>query len=337
MNEIAGPGTTPGGPPAGVEMSVEDYTTSTEEALAVLAAHGQRGQRPADVRQARADTALAALFGPAPRTASVTSAVVPGPAGPLTLTVYRPVEDRPTGTRGPRPGLVYFHGGGFVQGGPDSHSGFLSALAGVTRHVVVSVDYRLAPENPFPAAVLDAGATTRHVAAHAGDLGIDPARLAVGGDSAGATLAAVVAQQCRAWGGPELVHQVLITPLTLYPPRADTVSRRELGQGYFLTTELLDWYAECYAPDAADRTDTRAAPALASDLSSLPAATVITAGLDPLRDEGEQYARALHTAGVDVRVRRQRGAFHLLWLATKVAPAVQAEVIDVIRERLGAA
>ncbi|MEV7809279.1 alpha/beta hydrolase fold domain-containing protein [Streptomyces flaveolus] len=119
------------------------------------------------------------------------------------------------------------------------------------------------------------------------------------------------------------------------PPRADTPSRRELGEGYVLTTDVLERYAECYVPDVADRTDPRAAPALTADLSGLPAATVITAGLDRLRDEGEQYARAMSAAGVDVRARRLRGAFQLLWLATKLAPAVQTEVLDLLRERLG--
>ncbi|WP_369198268.1 alpha/beta hydrolase [Streptomyces djakartensis] len=335
MDDLTGSDTCAGDPSAAVEMSVQDYTASTEKALALLAARGQRGQRPADVRQARADAALTALIDPSPAAASVTTAFAPGPAGPLTLTVYRPVRDRSARNDGLRPGLVYFHGGGFVLGGPESDSGFLRTLAGATQRVIVAADYRLAPEHPFPVAVLDAQTATRHVAAHAAELGIDPARLAVGGDSAGATLAAVVAQQCRARGGPEPVHQILVTPLTLYPPQADTVSRRELGEGYHLTTELLAWYAECYVPDPGDRTDPRAAPALAPDLGGLPAATVITGGLDPLRDEGEQYALALRAAGVDVRVRRQRGAFHLLWLATRVAPAVQAEVVDLIGERLG--
>jgi acetyl esterase len=331
MSAAAGPGSMPDAPLT-VEMSAEDYTESTMKALVVLAAHGQHGQRPANAQQARADTALAALISPAAPTASVTSAATPGPAGPLTLTVYRPV-----GERAPRPGMVYLHGGGFVLGGPDSHSGFLRALAAATQHVVVAVDYRLAPENPFPAAVLDAWAATQHVAAQAAEFGIDPARLAVGGDSAGATLAAVVAQQSRGRGGPDLVHQVLITPLTRYPPQADTPSRRELGEGYVLTADVLDWYAECYVPDVADRTDPRAAPGLATDLSGLPPATVITAGLDPLRDEGEQYAVAMSAAGVDVRVRRLRGAFHLLWLATGLAPAVQSEVLDLVSERLAGA
>ncbi|WP_167529506.1 alpha/beta hydrolase [Streptomyces spinoverrucosus] len=312
-----------------MELSAADYTEGTQSALAVMAARGQTGRRPADVRQARADTAVAALAGPPPSVASVTATAIPGPAGPLALRVYRPTDDG-----APGPGLVYFHGGGFVLGGPESHNGALRALANTTQHVVVAVDYRLAPEHPFPAAVLDADAATRHVAARAEEFSIDPARLSVAGDSAGATLAAVAAQLCRTQGGPNLVHQVLITPLTLWPPKADTLSRRELADGYYLTGELLDWYAECYVPDVADRTDPRAAPALAPDLSGLPAATVITAGLDPLRNEGEQYARAMRAAGVDVRVRRLRGAFHLLWLATQIAPAAQAEVFALLRERL---
>ncbi|MFI9726014.1 alpha/beta hydrolase [Streptomyces sp. NPDC052092] len=322
-----------GGDPsaADVELSAADYTERTHAVLAAMAAGGGSGRRPADAAQARADRTVPALAGPAPDTVTVTPATVPGPAGPLALRVYRPAH-----ARAPGAGLVYLHGGGFVVGGPDSHHGALCALADTTEHVVVAVDYRLAPEHPFPAAVEDAEAATRQVAAHAQDFGIDAGRLSVAGDSAGATLAAVVAQSSRTRGASYLAHQVLITPLTAFPPYVDTASRRELAQGYYLTRELLDWYTECYVPDAADRGDPRAAPGLATDLRGLPSATVITGGLDPLHDEGERYARDMAAAGVDVRVRRLRGAFHLLWLATALAPAAQAEVFSLVDERLDA-
>ncbi len=241
-----------GGDPsaADVELSAADYTERTHAVLAAMAAGGGSGRRPADAAQARADRTVPALAGPAPDTVTVTPATVPGPAGPLALRVYRPGHARTPGA-----GLVYLHGGGFVVGGPDSHHGALCALAHTTEHVVVAVDYRLAPEHPFPAAVEDAEAATRQVAAHTQDFGIDAGRLSVAGDSAGATLAAVVAQSSRTRGAPYLAHQVLITPLTAFPPYVDTASRRELAQGYYLTRELLDWYTECYVPDAADRGD----------------------------------------------------------------------------------
>ncbi|MFF4820341.1 alpha/beta hydrolase [Kitasatospora sp. NPDC001309] len=228
---------------------------------------------------------------------------------------------------------MYFHGGGFVIHGDHSHDGFLRALATGTGHVVVSVDYRLAPEHPFPAAVDDAEAAACYVAAHASQFGIDPEKLSVAGDSAGATLAAVTARLTRT-GGAALATQVLIVPHTLYPPQADTVSRRQFDDGPYLTTELLAWFADQYVPDPQDRSDPRAAPALAPDLTGLPPALVVTAGLDPLRDKGEQYAQAMATAGVPVRQRRLEGAFHLLWLATKTNPAVQANLIGLVAEHL---
>jgi acetyl esterase len=306
-----------------------DYTEDTRAVLAVLTAHGHSGLPPATAARARAGTALAAVIGPPPPVAEVTAATAPGPGGPIPLTVYRPVADPR-----PRPGLVYFHGGGFVLDGARSHDGFLRALAEGTGHVVVAVDYRLAPEHPFPAAVDDAEAATRHVASYAGEFGIDPDRLSVAGDSAGANLAAVVAQSARTAGEPSLAAQVLIVPQTLQPPRADTGSRRRFGHGPYLTAELLAWFADQYVPRAEDRTDPRAAPALAPDLTGLPPALVVTAGLDPLRDEGEQYARSLAAAGVPVRQWRLEGAFHLLWLATKTAPAVQADLVARIAAHL---
>ncbi|MFI8931532.1 alpha/beta hydrolase [Streptomyces sp. NPDC053474] len=308
------------------------YTADTRATLAVMATYGWQGRPPAEAAQARSGTALAAVIAAPPPVAAVTTTAMPGPGGPLELRVYRPVLDSAA-----RAGLVYFHGGGFVTDGRHSHDGFLRALANATGHVVVSVDYRLAPEHPFPAAVEDAQAATRHVAAHAEQFGIDAARLSVAGDSAAATLAAVVAQQVRARDGLELARQVLIVPQTLYPPQADTPSRRQLGEGFYLTTELLSWFADQYLPAPTDRTDPRAAPALAADLSGLPAALVVTAGLDPLRDEGEQYAQAMADAGVDVQLRRLKGAFHLLWLATKTNPAAQADLIGFIAQHLTSA
>ncbi|MFD8417612.1 alpha/beta hydrolase fold domain-containing protein [Streptomyces sp. NPDC059650] len=306
-----------------------NYTADTHAALAAMGVLGHGGQVPTDVGQVRTGSGLAAVIAPPQILADVTTSEMPGPGGPIKLWVYRPAQ----GT-GPRPGLVYFHGGGFVLDGQQSHDGFLHALAGGTGHVVVSVDYRLAPEHPFPAAVHDAQAATAYVAAHAAQFGIDPARLSVAGDSAGATLAAVTAQLAQAQGGPALARQVLIVPQTLYPPQADTASRRDLGEGYYLTTELLAWFADQYLPRPEDRTDPRAAPALAPALAGLPAVLVVTAGLDPLRDEGEQYAHAMASAGVEVRLHRLEGAFHLLWLATKTNPDVQADLIDAIAEHL---
>jgi acetyl esterase len=173
---------------------------------------------------------------------------------------------------------------------------------------VASVDYRLAPEAPFPAAPEDCYAATRHLAGHAAELGADPARVAVAGDSAGGNLAAVVAQLARARGGPRLVHQLLVYPVTDHS--FDTVSYRENAQGYLLSRDLMKWFWRHYLARPEDGASPLASPLRAPDLGGLPPATVITAGFDPLRDEGEAYAERLRGAGVPTELLRYDGLFH---------------------------
>jgi acetyl esterase len=217
---------------------------------------------------------------------------IPGPAGPLRLRIYRP--------RGPgaesAPLVTFFHGGGWVIGDIDTHDGSCRILSRRTGAVVVSVDYRLAPEHPFPAALDDCDAAVTWVAAQARDLGADPGRLAVAGDSAGGNLAAAVTLRARERGGPAIAAQALVYPAVDFT----TVRPSEMsnGEGYLLTAAAMHWFAAQYLGDH-DPSDPRASPLLA-DLAGLPPAVVATAEFDPLRDEGRAYADALRDAGVAV-------------------------------------
>jgi acetyl esterase len=205
------------------------------------------------------------------------------------LRLYRPAGSEPL------PVLVYFHGGGWVIGDLDTHDVLCRLLSLAAGAAVVAVDYRLAPEHPFPAAVEDCVAATRWVRGQAVALGLDPARLAVGGDSAGGNLAAVVSIALRDAGEAAPALQLLIYPAT--DQRALAPSHTANGQGYLLTSESIDYYRSRYLPDPAQWADWRASPLLAADLARLPPALVLTAGYDPLRDEGRQYADALSAAG----------------------------------------
>jgi acetyl esterase len=227
---------------------------------------------------------------------------VSGPDGEIPVRIYSPAVARPA------PAIVSFHGGGWVIGDLDGYEASCRMIANSVGCVVVSVDYRLAPEHPFPAAPEDAYAATRWAAEHAAELGVDPRRLAVAGDSAGGNLAAVCALMARDRGGPDLVFQLLIYPVTDFS--FDTPSYEENAKGYFLEAETMRWYWRQYLRDSADGTDPYASPLRAPDLSRLPPALVITAGYDPLRDEGEAYGRRLREAGVDATVSRYDTMFH---------------------------
>lgn len=245
---------------------------------------------------------------------------IAGPGGDLALRVYTPL-DAPAGALG---GLVFFHGGGFVIGDLDTHDDLCRCLANGSGCRVVSVDYRLAPEHPFPAAVEDCFAATKFVAEHAADFGIDPKRLAVGGDSAGGNLATVVAQLAKA-GGPPIAFQLLIYPVTqLGAP--DTPSMRDNAKGYFLEKDGMDWFTRCYAPDKAHRSDPRLSPLLCTDLAGQPPAYVITAGFDPLRDEGKDYADKLDAAGVPVTHVNYPGMVHGFFSMRSLIPKAREAV-----------
>ncbi|HNJ84018.1 MAG TPA: alpha/beta hydrolase [Piscinibacter sp.] len=227
-----------------------------------------------------------------PPVASVQSLQAEGPLGPIPLRLYRPLGTMPDQTL---PALVYYHGGGWVIGDLDTHDTLCRELANGSGCAVVSVDYRLAPEHRFPAAVDDAIAAARWVRREAAALKLDAERIAVGGDSAGGNLAAVVAIAARDAGEPPFAWQLLIYPATDQHRTAPSHERN--GQGYLLTSDTMDYFSGHYIPDARLYADWRASPLLHPDLSRLPPALVLTAGYDPLRDEGLAYAQKLSEAG----------------------------------------
>jgi acetyl esterase len=261
-----------------------------------------QGQNPVEARLRRVETAK--LLGGEPDVLGrVEDLSIPGPGGEIPVRVYAGEHG------GLRPALIYFHGGGFVFGSLETHDALCRALAKESGAVVISVDYRLAPEHRFPAAVEDAHAATVWAAAHARLLGIDVHRIAVGGDSAGANLATVAAMRCRDAGGPALAAQVLFYPVTDLSS-FETASHRELGEGYFLTRASMEWFNGHYLASADLTRHPEASPLLAPDLSGLPPTLVITAEFDPLRDEGEAYAQRLQQAGVPVTLTRYPGMIH---------------------------
>ena len=231
---------------------------------------------------------------------------IPAPHGAIPARVYTPKNPRTT--NGLAPVLVFFHGGGWVIGDLDSHDVVCRKLADEGRLIVISVDYRLAPENKFPTAVDDSIAATKWIAENARQLGIDAARLVVGGDSAGGNLAAVVAIAARDGNGPAIAGQVLIYPATDFAMTHPSHSEPETS--ILLTHSVIKWFRDHYLTGAADVHDWRASPARAKTLIGLPPAYVLTAGADPLRDEGDEYARSLKEAGVPVTFRHFPGQFH---------------------------
>jgi len=282
-------------------------------------------------------TAYAALsaFGVKDDVASVTDRTIPGPGGDLPVRIYVPATPAPVVDGAGLPVLVWYHGGGWVIGDLETADGTVRAMANSAGAVVVSVDYRLAPEHPFPAAVDDAIAAVRWVADNAAELGVDPARLAVGGDSAGGNLAAVVAQQLRD-SGPAIAFQLLVYPVTdakLVLPSMD-----ENAEGYFLEKATMEWFRAHYLGDG-DRDDPRISPLAAADdaLVGLAPALVITAEYDPLRDEGEAYGERLREAGVDTTVTRYDGVIHGFFSMRDMLPdgaAAIAEATAALRKAL---
>ena len=231
--------------------------------------------------------------------------VIDGPGGDLPIRIYRPAGAPASGA----PVVVFFHGGGFVAGDLDTHDGTARLHAAGADAVVVSVDYRLAPEHPFPAAVDDAFAATKRVAAHAGELGVDPARLALAGDSAGGNLAAVVSQLARDAGGPDIAFQLLWYPATTYD--ISLPSFTENAHAPIIDTEAIAALSLAYAGhlDLSDPPPTLA-PARAANLAGLPPAYIAVAGHDPLRDDGIRYGDLLAAAGVPVQVHNAETLIH---------------------------
>ena len=275
-------------------------------------------------------TAMSAERPPGPDVGEIHDGVLPGAGGDLAYRLYRP------GTPGPHPIIVYFHGGGWVLGSHDSDDPFCRDLCVRSGAVVVSVDYRHAPEARFPAAVDDAFAAVQWLAANAEALGGFPGELVVGGWSAGANLAAVVCQLARDAGGPDISGQLLITPVT--DSDMSRGSYTDNGDGYILTAALMRWFWDHYA-DPADRRDPRAAPLRASSLDGLPPAIVVTCEFDPLRDEGTAYAEAMAAADVRVRHIRARGHMHTSLTAVDILPTgapVRAEIATALRDLIDA-
>lgn len=227
---------------------------------------------------------------------------IPGPAGGLRIRLYRPSAE------GVLPVLVFFHGGGWVMGSIETHDGYCRQLANASGHAVVSVNYRLAPEDKFPAGLEDAYAATKWVSEHAAEIGVDAKRIAVAGDSAGGNLAASVCLVARDRGGPPLAFQLLLYPVV--DCSFDTPSYHQNATGYHLTRAAMIWSWHHYLNSDHDGHSPYASPLRAPDLSGLPAALIMTAEYDPLRDEGEAYAQRLRAAGVPVELRRYDGLIH---------------------------
>ncbi|MBW4053387.1 MAG: alpha/beta hydrolase [Proteobacteria bacterium] len=257
---------------------------------------------------------LLSLAGEAQSVARIEKRSIPGPAGALRAWTYTPAGAH----MGILPGLVYFHGGGFVAGSLETHDGICRSLANASGCRLVSVDYRLGPEAPFPAAVEDACAATLWICRHAEQLGIDAARLGVGGDSAGATLAAVVAQSLAARGQGLLAMQFLLCPILDY--RAETASWQAFGTGHLLDRDTLEHDLKHYLGEHADPGDVRLSPLRAQRLKGLPPACIHTAECDPLRDEAAEYAARLEMAGVPASYRCHSGMIHLFYGLGAVIP-----------------
>lgn len=243
-------------------------------------------------------------MGPGIALPDIEDRTIEGPAGDLLLRLYDP-RDEP---REQTPLLVFFHGGGFVVGSLETHDGTCRKLAVETGYPILSVDYRLAPENPFPAALEDCYTALEWAEANAADLDADPERLVVAGDSAGGNLAAATALRSRDQDGPEVATQVLVYPVV--GNAFETDSYEENAEGYFLTAEEMDWFRDQYFENDVDEGNVYARPRVSRDLSDLPPATVITAGYDPLRDDGAAYAEQLLADGVDVEYHHFPGMLH---------------------------
>jgi acetyl esterase len=268
-----------------------------------------------------------------PEVAEVRDLRAAAPQGDIALRFYRGLG---TEHGAALPALIYFHGGGWVIGDLDTHDGVCRLIANAARCAVISVDYRLAPEHKFPAAVNDAMTATQWISAHAGPLGIDASRLAVGGDSAGGNLAAVVALIARERGGPQLRFQLLLYPATDFVTSDDP--QRERFEGFPLNVVTMNWFRDHYLRGAADYADWRASPLRALDLSGLPPAYVLTVGFDPLHTEGALYARRLEEAGVSVRhrhVERQMHGFLTMGKIIAAAKPATEEAAAAVKAALG--
>jgi acetyl esterase len=339
---------------APVELTLAHTLMSEKDALALLDGHRlSRGGRTMDPKaqivgefvksirvpgyypplpelRKQLQTMVELMDEPAPALARVETIEMPGPGGPMPARVY--AAERATAAR---PAVLYLHGGGWVQGDLDTHHGLCARLAQWSGAIVVSLDYRLAPEHKFPAAVEDCVAAYRWLRAHAGEIGADASRIGVAGDSAGGNLSAVVSQLAAAERLPVPTCQVLIYPAVDFA--LDTPSHREMEEGHVIPRERILWYSAQYLRSDADKADLRTSPLRAGDLGGQPPALIITAGFDPLRDEGRAYADRLREAGVDVAYHEYPGQIHAFVSLTRAIPQgleATREIADFLRRKL---
>jgi acetyl esterase len=250
--------------------------------------------------------------------------LIPGPGGPIRARAYAPIA-----AVGPQPALIYFHGGGFVVGGLDSHDGLCRLFAAEGGFKVIAVDYRLAPEHPYPAALDDAWAAFQWIEANAADLGVDGGRIAVGGDGAGGMLTAIVTQLAHGRTNPRIACQMLLFPNT--QTGAETSSLKEFAVGYFLERRTIEYFNSLYLPPSADRNSPRVSPLRARDFSGLPQAYVMLSGFDPLHDEGLAYAEKLKAAGVNVTIAEYPDMVHCFIYLQTVLPNAHQAVAEAAR------
>ena len=301
--------------------------------LAMMTAGSRRDQSPASLEGRRQSLAkiMKLARGDGAEIARV-DGVLPGPAGDIPYRMYIPGHDRDRSL----PGFLFFHGGGMVAGSIDTHDTLCANLASATGCRLISVGYRLAPEHKFPAAVEDAIAAARWVSGHAVALGIDAGKLVVGGDSAGATLAATVCQDAARSGGPAILLQCLICPVLDFG--GTSPSRHAFAENHLLDRTLLEADLADYLPDGTDPADPRVSPLRAADLSGLPAAVIHTAEFDPMRDEGNAYAERLAAAGVAVEHHCHDGMIHNFHAMAAVLPQarhVLARIGEQVRRAVG--
>jgi acetyl esterase/lipase len=301
--------------------------------LDVLAAGNPPSAASASVAQRRSQLAeLMTLSGPLAPIGGSEDRTLPGPDGPIRVRIYRPEEAASASAAGresPAGGLIYLHGGGFVAGSVDTHASIARALCHWGDCRVISVDYRLAPEHPFPAGLHDAIAAAAYIGQHAADFGVDAARLGICGDSAGGTLAAAACQALARTDAPRLKLQLLICPILDYGRR--TGSRREFASGYLIDQDTLDHDLAHYAPGGADPRDPRISPLLATELAGVPPTIVHTAEFDPLRDEARDYFDRLTHTGSGLAYTCHPGMIHLFYGLGAVIPYAR-----VAFERMGA-
>jgi acetyl esterase len=251
----------------------------------------------------------------------VENLTIPGPGGAIRARCYTPIA-----TVGSLPTLIYFHGGGFVVGSLESHDGLCRLFTAEGGFKVIAVDYRLAPEHPWPAAVDDAWAATQWIEENAASIGVDAGRIAVGGESAGGMLAAIVTQLARDKGGLKIAYQMLLFPNTQIG--GETSSMKEFAVGYFLERRAIEYFVSLYLPPGTDRGSPKVSPLHAKNFSGLPPAYVMLGGFDPLRDEGLAYADKLRAAGVKVTVANYPDMVHGFIYLQTVLPQARDAVAD---------